>query len=129
MTDQIKKATKSDKRFAIVRASRCLDLAFEFNGWEKNTANFTGDPCCDAIRLAKTTLNVIGWPGDEIIDRAVNCGEYSPKDLSRFIDEIMEEIAHEVLPECKDCGAKMTTDTCTECTRNAEGNVVMVVPA
>lgn len=116
MTDQIKKATKSDIRFAIVRASRLMDLAFEFNCHEKSTANFAGDVCCGAFRLAEKTLDIIGVNGTEVIERAVSCGECTPKLIAHFIQEIADEDAYEALPECTECGAKVQPgENCTEC--------------
>ena len=117
MTDQIKKApTKSDKRFAIIRASRCMDLAMEFNAHEKVTANFAGDVCCSAFRLAEKTLDVIGVNGTEVIDRCNNTGEFSPKDIARVIQEIAEEDDYALLPECTECGAKVKPgENCPEC--------------
>ncbi len=124
MTDQIKKASKSDMRFAIIRASRALDLAMEFNARENATANFAGVPRNIAFDLARNVLYVIGVNGEEIVRRAISCGEHSPADLNRIIAEIAEEDAYSALPECESCGAKVTPGECcrecwTECAKVA----------
>lgn len=90
MVKKESRSSKSDTRFAIVRASRLLDIAFEFNAYEKS---FDGDPCRGAFRLAAVTLNVLEIDGEVIVERAVNTNECTPKDLSRYIKELADENA------------------------------------